>query len=78
MTVNTNGNIKIIDSNGTRTDGNHLDWTIERSHDQIDTIEKMVEEVRDSQLRTEKLVTEFVESMGKNPMFATMAKMFSR
>lgn len=37
---------------------------------------ELLREIRDSQLRTEKMVKEFIESMANNPMMGMMAKMF--
>lgn len=36
----------------------------------------LVQEIRDSQRRTEKMVTDFLASMESNPMFKTMGRMF--
>ncbi len=65
MTVNTNGN---------KFDAFEAERI--RTLEQIDAIEKMTEEVRESQLRTEKMVRDFVENMSKNPMFKMFATKF--
>jgi hypothetical protein len=59
MTVNTNGNAPAVAVAGVN----------------ITSLDKKLTEIRDSQLRTEKMVTEFIESMAKNPMLGAMAKM---
>jgi hypothetical protein len=70
MTVNTNG---------TKVQDMYAEPSTPYVTDEasiLHDIRNEVAEIRDSQLRTEEMVKGFVESMGKNPMFATMAKMF--
>lgn len=66
MTVNTNGPVHVADE-----DGNFVPTTPYQRESL-----RLLNEIRDSQIRTEKLVEGFVSSMENNPMFATFGKMF--
>jgi hypothetical protein len=60
MTVNTNGS-KLL-----KTPAQHV----------MDEIISVVNDIRESQLRTEKMVTVFIASMSNNPVLGSMARMF--
>lgn len=65
MTVNTNG-VKV----------DLPPFTPRTMEERMNDWEEMLAATRDSQLRTEKLVDDFIEAASKNPMFKMLASKF--
>lgn len=49
---------------------------LESAGREMTEMREMIEQIRESQLRVEKLVTDFMADLPKNPMFAMFGKMF--
>ncbi len=86
MTVNTNGNAVQHDGiTGSLHDGccmtcaqriRRIEDALEGVENSVQALRDMVQEVRESQLRTEKMVTDFMTAMQNNPMLRAMGAKF--